>query len=221
MVVPNEKAVYGSASRTVSLTNLYDTNTGNIACSRWRKYHQVIYITKTHAKALDQPSQRCTKESLNITTNACINNYLEKNLGCNPMVLGSQFSKTPKCTTKKQLQALANLTKQFQRADENDIYELTGCLPSCTGNRFSLTVDPLQSEIEIQSQCQMHLEFIMVDSSYKEEEQYVIYDVDSFIADVGGFMGLLLGSSLLSLYMAMEACVRKLLNGSLKSKIDT
>ena len=33
-----------------------------------------------------------------------------------------------------------------------------------------------------------------------EEEQYVLYDFNSFFADVGGFMGLALGSSMLKIY---------------------
>ena len=42
-----------------------------------------------------------------------------------------------------------------------------------------------------------------------EEEQYVIYDANSFIAEVGGYMGLLLGCSILSLYNEMEAILVK------------
>jgi hypothetical protein len=38
-------------------------------------------------------------------------------------------------------------------------------------------------------------------------EQYIIYDSDSFIADVGGFLGLLLGHSAFSIWMSMEIWV--------------
>ena len=40
-------------------------------------------------------------------------------------------------------------------------------------------------------------------------KQYVIYDFNSFIADVGGFMGLLLGFSLLSIYDEMESLLKR------------
>ena len=40
--------------------------------------------------------------------------------------------------------------------------------------------------------------------SYDEKKQYYIYDVSSFIADVGGYMGLLLGCSVFGLYIEME-----------------
>ena len=60
----------------------------------------------------------------------------------------------------------------------------------------------------------MHLDCVMVDNSYNEEEDYVIYDVNSFIADVGGYMGLLLGSSLLSVYMSIEDVVKRILTNA-------
>ena len=207
MVIPNKKRVYGSDSTMVSATGTsFDTY-----CHKNDMYSQVIYITKTLMKDLDQPSQRCSQQNLKMTTSTCIAKFLENTLGCNPMVLGSQFLKTPTCTTKTQLLALANASKLFEGADENDVYEMTGCLPSCIKDHYSLTVAPLKSEFSYVLRCQVHLEFKMLYSSYKEEEQYIIYDVASFIADVGGYMGLLLGSSLLSLYMAMEAWMRKLL----------
>ena len=45
----------------------------------------------------------------------------------------------------------------------------------------------------------------MHESAYIEEEEYFIYDFDTFIADVGGYMGLLLGSSIISLMDEVES----------------
>ena len=49
----------------------------------------------------------------------------------------------------------------------------------------------------------------MKDRFFMEEEQYIIYDANSFIAEVGGYMGLLLGCSVVSLYNEMEAFLMK------------
>ena len=40
--------------------------------------------------------------------------------------------------------------------------------------------------------------------------QYVTYDYDSFIADVGGYLGLLLGYSVLSLFQDAAGIVEKI-----------
>ena len=47
--------------------------------------------------------------------------------------------------------------------------------------------------------------FIFEDGSYHLEEEYIVYDFNGFIADVGGFLGLLLGHSVLSMcHMSAE-----------------
>ena len=47
-------------------------------------------------------------------------------------------------------------------------------------------------------------EFLIRCLIYEEKEQYIIYDCNSFVADVGGFLGLLLGCSALSLYNELD-----------------
>ena len=47
--------------------------------------------------------------------------------------------------------------------------------------------------------------------------QYWLYDFDAFIADVGGYLGLLLGQSLFGVYQTMSQCFegKKLFNSML------
>ena len=56
----------------------------------------------------------------------------------------------------------------------------------------------------------MTMTFRIKDKIVNVRKQYVIYDSNSFIADVGGFMGLLLGFSLLSIYDEIEGLIKKL-----------
>ena len=44
----------------------------------------------------------------------------------------------------------------------------------------------------------------------KVHEEYIVYDFNSFIADVGGYMGLLLGFSILGLYDEFQKVLREL-----------
>ena len=45
--------------------------------------------------------------------------------------------------------------------------------------------------------------------SYNLEEQYYVYDNDSIISDIGGFLGLFLGYSILSIYfVVVEYCAK-------------
>ena len=205
--MPNHMNVFGSAHQVITLTAR--------GCHRWqkKKFSTTVYITKTQIKALDQPTQRCNEESTNVNTSACIAKFIEKELGCNAMILGSQYSRTSLCTTKAQLLALANLSRIIARSDQNDIYDLTGCLSACNKDQYSIDADPAITETAYEDfgevPCQLYLQFQILDSSHKVEEQYVLYEMDSFIADVGGYMGLLLGFSLLSIF---EDCLDKIAN---------
>ena len=206
--VPNDRKVFGSNYKAVPLSPS--------GCNWWqmKKFSTVIYITKTHTKALDRPDKRCIDDKSTVNASACIASFIEKEVGCNPMILGSTYSKASACTTRSQLIALVNISKQLEKADEKDIYDMTGCLSPCQKDRFSLSADLLKQGEAYQSlgevPCQLQLEFQILDSSYQVEEEYVLYEMDSFIADVGGYMGLLLGSSLLSIYMTLEECIRKI-----------
>ena len=220
MFVPNGRAVFGSATAIVR-TDSFGQGCSNINSV---KFSQVIYMTRTHLKSLDQPTQPCNQENVNVNTSACIAMFIEKQLGCKSLILGSQYSNSPQCTTKSQLMGLANYSRLLGQADGNDIHDLTRCLSSCEKDQFILTADPLERDGAYTYRgdipCELHLQIRMMQSSYKEEEQYVIYDGVSFIADIGGYMGLLLGSSLLGIYMAMEAFMRKLFCRPFRGKLD-
>ena len=60
------------------------------------------------------------------------------------------------------------------------------------------------------------LEVVITERSYEEREQYIIYDTSSFIADVGGYMGLMLGVSIMSIYNNAETLLKKLLRKTRK-----
>ncbi len=47
------------------------------------------------------------------------------------------------------------------------------------------------------------------ESRYDVREEYLIYDINSFIADVGGFLGLLLGYSILGLLESLTKAVEQ------------
>ena len=51
------------------------------------------------------------------------------------------------------------------------------------------------------NETSLKLEFYFMDGSFEVKEEYYIYD--SFLADCGGYMGLLLGYSWLSLYQIL------------------
>ena len=59
------------------------------------------------------------------------------------------------------------------------------------------------------SRNRMALEWEYMNSDYIVRQEYLTYDMNSLIADIGGYLGLLLGYSLLSIYEWLMGCVYK------------
>ena len=87
------------------------------------------------------------------------------------MILGSQYNETSTCKIKSQMLALANITRILEEADGNEIYEMTACLSPCEKDWYSVIEGPQKREnMKKNDRCQVHLEFIMQESSYQLEE---------------------------------------------------
>ena len=195
MYVPNSVKVYGSNMDDITISPL-----------GYKYYYKRMIMTKTHLKSLNQPSEPCSSDRRRPDTSICIAKHIEEKLGCNPLILGSRPRQLT-CNSSSQWEMAAALNKKFQEANAKQFYEMTGCLSSCEKDKYH----KIESEVtsKTKKNGDLHLAFRIMDGSYEEREQYIIYDLDSFIADVGGFMGLLLGCSILSLYSELEAILGK------------
>ena len=196
--MPNEVKAFGSAHYQVNL----DANCNG------SKY-QTLNIKKSHGKALDQPHNRCSSATKSINTSACIADFIEREIGCNPNIQGSQYSKGLPCTTKFQLLHLQNISLKLSGSYDNEIYVMTGCLSSCKKDFYNIDAEPMTCEKSQKDELVLQLR--INDRSYEERKQYYIYETDSFIADVGGYMGLLLGCSIWSLCNEVKAFMKKII----------
>ena len=183
-----------------------------------KSYLRRITIRRTLLKSIDQPSQHCAEVTV-ANTSGCIARYIEANLGCIPRIHGGTTPANPKyCKSPTELEELANISKKMEEADANEIYEITKCLATC--NKFKYEVSDPQILPYIGSENWdarfLDIQLIIRDGKFEEREQYLIYDWDSFIADIGGFLGLLLGCSMFSLYQDMVDMV-----GRVKNKVNT
>ena len=55
-----------------------------------------------------------------------------------------------------------------------------------------------------QTKNELQLRLGYMNGRYEVRKQYPLYDINSFIADVGGYLGLILGYSILSLCSVIE-----------------
>ena len=216
MFVPNYRKIYGSQHTMTNLRGGFE---------RGKHYFYKVELTKYHLIALDQPSELCDSESNNPDTSSCLLKFIERELGCRPRIYGVDglSQKHNYCNSSNQLKGLANISTQFSLMNANNIYSMTGCLPSCERDEYERSIVTLSTHDRWASQetnrSQLHLQISFPDGSYEVKEQYLLYDFDSFIADVGGFLGLLLGCSAFSLYKVIADLLVRFRAACCKSKI--
>ena len=115
-------------------------------------------------------------------------------------------------------------------ADDNDIYKMTGCLSSCQKSTFEIELSQQnENSLDDSKDSALQLTTIVPLSRYELREQvfslnfdkilqnltqfdfnfaqYLVYDWNSFIADVGGYLGLMLGQSIYGIYEILTKCV--------------
>ena len=81
-----------------------------------------------------------------------------------------------------------------------EIFEMTGCMPSCSKSKIQVVTRYEDKQWQDNGEKVAELRFVYPHGEYDLIEEYYIYNWGSFIADVGGYLGLLLGFSLLSMY---------------------
>ena len=112
----------------------------------------------------------------------------------------------------EQYEEFLNSYHQISNLNEASIAKVTGCLPSCKRNEFKLKV---VSHLDSPSmKGQKHFFggiFFYPSGAYKEMSYYYTYEFSDYIADIGGYMGLLLGCSLLSFYDGLKCVCEKML----------
>ena len=196
IVIPRKKSVYGSAIERIQVSD----NTS---------YRHKFYVQKDKLKQInrDRVGHRCVNDNAygdQESVGRCIVRYFEDVNNCSTYGLLSN-------NTKK----ICNKTSKYSMNigwSEDEIFNLTGCIPNCTRDLISLKQDhdyPLSWPVENdQQKVIIMLEY--EDGSYTLTEEYEDYDSSSFIADVGGYLGLLLGHSVLSIYYIVVDFMHKL-----------
>ena len=203
MFVPNYRKIYGSQH------TILHPEDGDF--KRDRRYVYRIELSKYHLNALDQPSDRCANKITDPTTSSCITKFIEAELGCTPRIYGVDHL-TPKnhlCNSFHELHDLAKISFLFSEMNANNLYNITGCMASCERDEYERITNLALIEHKNQAPTLsfLRLQLFFADGSYEVKEQYRLYDSNNFFADVGGFLGLLLGCSIFSLYKGLTDLV--------------
>ena len=188
MTIPSKTALYGS-----------DVKMFQIPENKYSSYEYKYRIIQDELITLDQPAQRCHDDSNDIpcSVSKCIAEYLEANFNCSLYLLDSP-GKREDCTKDIKFQ---NIFYEWEMKSELEIYRTTGCMSSCKRQQIRLETEQVIKTTNVTNE-QMNIQVMLQyrDGTYNLNEEYLVYDFNNFIADIGGYLGLLLGHSILSVY---------------------
>ena len=125
---------------------------------------------------------------------------------------------------------IPDYSRMYRMASAHTLQKLTGCLASCQRRNYRLLLDTERFRIKPTNGSKaLNLTLYYPHGEYESKEevrqmqdiymyvcqiypqvpfQYIIYDHTSFVADVGGYLGLLIGQSMFSMYVMAEEWVR-------------
>lgn len=161
-----------------------------------KKTYQKKFGKQVVTKMLKKSKMDCHEGNSNNMMN-CVNNFFAKKLGCTLLWVKENEAK---CTEKEKFEEFKNLSAKL--IDAPTVKELMeeGCpIPNC--HQRAWTIHSTEKfDIEKrgnESSSEIHLKFphytkVLVRNEIK------LYTFSSFFADVGGFLGLFLGESLVS-----------------------
>ena len=160
----------------------------------WKTVHE---INGKEVSYLNDPRTPCQSKPRGEEMNTCIQHYIENMMGCQ-LPWHNDMTNMPKCTDNARYQAFLGAYDEIVSLDGFSIAKKTGCLPSCIRNEFTMNVLSRMSYPDEGAQYNSY--FYYPGGRYHQKVFYYTYDFTSYIADIGGLVGLFLGFSMLSIY---------------------
>ena len=179
-------------------------------------YQNVIFMGKQElTKRLKKSKFNCLEDNSNKQTE-CINEYYASKLNCTlPWVPSNNPQNRQQCQGKEKFTEFRNLSFAIGNPEVNEELKIKGCIiPNCEERTWH--IESFQKENL--SNFNISEENLMLTISFSHRSKVLVrneinlYTVSSFFADIGGYLGLLLGESLISYFLFIIQWLKKIVS---------
>ena len=165
----------------------------------WLKVHE---IRRTQVTYLNDQRTPCISKAREESMHKCIQHYIESEIGCQ-LPWNDGETQLPRCIEKEQYQSFLDTSERISSLSGFSIAKKTGCLPSCKIYEYTMKdQDPIR--LGYGQAATFYGYFYFPGGQYWEKVYHYNYDFTSYIADVGGLIGLFLGFSMLGFYDGLK-----------------
>ena len=182
-------------------------------------YQNVIFMGKQEVtKRLKKSKFNCLEDNSNKQTE-CINEYYASKLNCTLPWVPSNNPNNPQnrqqCQGKEKFTEFRNLSMSIGNPEVIGELEKKGCIiPNCEERTWH--IESFQKENI--SNFNVSEENLILTISFSHSSKVLVrneinlYTVSSFFADIGGYLGLLLGESLISYFLLIIQWLKKIVS---------
>ena len=225
MYVPQDAREYGGKSIAWSVTihdkghhihgALYKygsayTNVGPISGAGGKKgLREVLEIRRKEVTYLNDERTPCQSNRRSEEISTCIQHYIESTMGCQ-LPWQTNNNLIPKCIHSNQYEEFFKKYVLISNQKEASIAKITRCLPSCKRNEYEFkVVNSIKAPANSNGKRYFSGIFYYPSGEYQEKTYYYTYEFPDYIADIGGYLGLLLGYSILNFYDGLKYLIKK------------
>ena len=139
----------------------------------------------------------------------CYKDFMTSQLGCSLpwSPVEAKEHKSRVCSTMGDFELFRNISNTLFSLDVPRLQQLTGCLPPCTYFQYNIKdfterFYTFNTRKSIASSMETIVAWVVFvrESSYLVEKEVLMHDMGNLIADIGGYLGLLLGVSILDVF---------------------
>ena len=103
-----------------------------------------------------------------------------------------------RCLDQSELKKWKNIWHKLVNMDEQELYKETGCMAKCQRKEWTIS-KIFDNKLKLNN-SEVGMYMFYANGRYQVGRQYYTYDFNSYVSDFGGYLGLLLGYSIVSFF---------------------